>query len=333
MFVASAAVFEAARTITRRTWTAALFNAPYAALPLVIGAAIVTALDYVDHATTTDVSVLRLGLNELAIIRFWTVTAMSAGPILLLGGVGVVTALRQRLTNAMPFVATLLAGAWCYFYVDIRDHQDVYVGWRVGHLYFMALIPFVGLAVLNIARQPTRWRRGLGAVAATLVVATALPTFAIDFYNTQDIVQREMGPGFRWVQILSPDEWAGLTWIREHTPREAVVQVDAFARDSDTWAYIPAFAERRMGVGLPISMVPLLKYQEGSRAVQWMYDVESPDATHEMAARVGIDYIVVGEPERRAHPGVEARFRTAPDLLPEVFHNDALSVYAVRRAR
>jgi hypothetical protein len=258
---------------------------------------------------------------------------MSAGPILLLGGVGVVAALRQRLAAATPFLAALLTGAWCYFYLDIRDHQDVYVGWRVGHLFFMALIPFVGLAALAIARQPTRVRRRLAVAGAALVVASALPTVAIDFYNTQDIVQREMGPGFRWVQILSPDEWAGLTWIRDHTPREAVVQVDAFARDSDTWAYIPAFAERRMGVGLPISMVPLLKYQEGSRAVQWMYDVESPDATHEMAARVGIDYIVVGEPERRAHPGVEARFRRVPDLLPEVFHNDALSVFAVRRAR
>ena len=43
-----------------------------------------------------------------------------------------------------------------------------------------------------------------GAAAAALVVVAALPTVAIDFYNTQDIVQREMGPGFRWVQILSP---------------------------------------------------------------------------------------------------------------------------------
>ena len=111
------------------------------------------------------------------------------------------------------------------------------------------------------------------------------------------------------------------------------MQVDAYARNADTWAYIPAFAERRMGVGLPISMVPLLKDQEGSHAVQWMYDVVSPGAAHEMAARVGIDYIVVGEPERRAHPGIDARFAQAPDLLPQVFHNDALSVYAVRGAR
>ena len=97
MFVAAAAVYELARTITRRTWAAAAFNAAYAALPLVIGAAIVTALEYVDHQTTTSLSVVRLGLNGVASYRFLTVTAMSAGPILLLGGAGLVIAGRQRL--------------------------------------------------------------------------------------------------------------------------------------------------------------------------------------------------------------------------------------------
>ena len=45
MFTAAAAAFEASRTVTRRTWSAAIFNAAYAALPLVVGAAVVTALE------------------------------------------------------------------------------------------------------------------------------------------------------------------------------------------------------------------------------------------------------------------------------------------------
>jgi len=65
----------------------------------------------------------------------------------------------------------------------------------------------------------------------------------------------------------------------------------ALARGAEMWAHIPAFAERRMGVGVPLSMVPLQKYEEGSRRVQWT-----------------------------GHP----------DLLPVVFHNDAMSVYEVR---
>ena len=332
MFTAVAAAFELVGTLRRRGWMAAAFNAPYAALPLAVAVAIVTALQYVDHPDNTNLSVIRFGLNLLATQHFWLVTILSLGPLLLLGAAGAIVALRRGVGEAWPLGAMLIVGLVFYFYVDIRDHQDVYVGWRVGHLAFMALLPLAALAFAGTtALRPGR--RALAAAAITLVVVPALPMVAIDLYNTQDITLRDMGPGFRWVQILSPDEWDGLMWIREHTPPNAVVQVDAVARDSDTWAYIPAFAERRMGVGLPISMVPLLKYQEGSRAVQWMYDVASSGATHEMAARVGIDYIVVGEPERRAHPGVDARFHQTPDLLPEVFHNAALTVYAVRRAR
>jgi hypothetical protein len=314
--------------VRRRGWVAAAFNAPYAALPLVVGAAIVTALEYVDRPSNTNLGVIRLGLNELAARRFWLVTFLSFGPVLLLGLGGIVVAVRQRLRDAWPFAAMLAVGLWFYFYVDIRDHQDVYVGWRVGHLAFMALLPLTALAVAGAAAlRPGA--RAVAALAIAVITAPALPMVAIDLYNTQDIELRAMGPGFRWVQILSHDEWEGLMWIRDRTPQDAVVQVDAYARDTDTWAYIPAFAERRMGVGLPISMVPLLKYQEGSRVIQWMYDASAGTA-YDLAAREGIDYIVVGEPERRAHPGVEQRFSAQPDLLPQVFHNDALSVYAVR---
>jgi hypothetical protein len=332
LFTAVAAAYELVDTVRRRGWTAAAFNGPYAALPLVVGAAIVTALDYVDRPGNSNLGVIRLGLNELAARRFWLVTFLSMGPVLLLGLAGAVVAVRRRLCDAWPCAAMLVVGLWFYFYVDIRDHQDVYVGWRVGHLAFMALLPMIALAVAGAAALPPR-RRALAGLAFALVTAPALPMVAIDLYNTQDIELRAMGPGFRWVQVLSHDEWDGLMWIRDHTPQNAVVQVDPYARDSDTWAYIPAFAERRMGVGLPISMVPLLKYQEGSHAVQWMYDVAEPGSAYDLASREGIDYIVVGEPERRAHPGVEERFGRLPDLLPQVFHNGALSVYAVRHAR
>ena len=56
-----------------------------------------------------------------------------------------------------------------------------------------------------------------------------------------------------------------------------------------------------------------------------------PSTTRKLPAdRVGIDYVVVGPPERAAHPGVEERWATVPALLPLVFHNQVLSVYAIR---
>ena len=110
------------------------------------------------------------------------------------------------------------------------------------------------------------------------------------------------------------------------------MQVDPFSRDSETWAYIPAFAERRMAAGLPISMVPLKKYQEGSAQVRAIFD-EPALAAYERAVRAGINYVLVGPPERRAHEGVEQRLDSLPDLMPLLFRNGTISIYGVRASR
>ena len=84
--------------------------------------------------------------------------------------------------------------------------------------------------------------------------------------------------------MLRPDELQAFDWIEKNTRPDALFQVDPMARDSETWAYLPAFAERRMAIGLPISMVPLAKYQQGSEAIRNMFD-ESPLAAYERAVR------------------------------------------------
>ncbi|HQZ39465.1 MAG TPA: hypothetical protein PLH72_10540, partial [Vicinamibacterales bacterium] len=156
------------------------------------------------------------------------------------------------------------------------------------------------------------------------------PTTLIDIYNTQDVYNWAMGPGFPWTLILSPEEQEAFAWIKTHTPADAVFQVDPLQRDSQSWAYVPAFAERRMGVGLPISMVPLRKYEEGSRRASWIFETGSASTAHSLAARNGIQYLLLGEPERKEHPLAEARFSGAPDLFEPVFHNRAVSIFRVR---
>ena len=52
---------------------------------------------------------------------------------------------------------------------------------------------------------------------------------------------------------------------------------------------------------------------------------------YELAARVGVDFILVGAPEREAHPGVEDRYASIGERLVEVFRNPAMTIYAVQR--
>jgi len=329
MAVAAAGVYELARSVRARAPGAALVNAAWASLPLMLAVAVVTELQYIDHQPGA-LSTMRFGINDLATHRAGLALLLSAGPIVVLGGAGALAAWRWGLREAWFLVATVVASVVIYFYVDIRDHEDVYVGWRVGHVVFIALAPLVGVALWRAALL-----RGTAAYVAWTVVivlgAGAAPMYAIDAYNTQDVTNREEGPSFRWTLVLTPGELEGLTWLREHTDPRSVVQVDAYSRDSDTWGFVPAFAERRVAVGLPLGLVPLAKYRAGSRRLRWLYDAPDPRGAFTLAATSGIDYIVVGRPERRDHPAVEARYAGAADVLPRVFHNDDLSIYEVLR--
>jgi hypothetical protein len=102
-------------------------------------------------------------------------------------------------------------------------------------------------------------------------------------------------------------------------------------RGQASWAYIPAFAERRMAAGLPISMVPLEKYEAASRLVQAVFVAASAAMAHDRAVAQGIDYLYIGHPERQANPHVEEMLGQRPDLFQPVFHNNTISIYFVER--
>jgi hypothetical protein len=170
-------------------------------------------------------------------------------------------------------------------------------------------------------------------IVAFTLAALSFPTFAIDFYNTQDVTNRGPGAGFPWTLVLSHEEIAALDWIRGSTRPDAIVQVEPHVRDPATWAYVPAFAQRRMAAGLPISMVPLHKYEAASEHVREMYRELSAASVYDRAARLGIDYLIVGPPERQAYPEFEGVLATRPDLFRPVFRRGDMAVYYIERGR
>jgi hypothetical protein len=326
MFTVAAALHEGVAALRRPNAWRIASHAAAAGLPLVLAAALVTALQYVD--THGEGQIIRLGLNRLAVHNLIPATVLSFGPMLIVGAVGLWCAWRQRLEPVSMIVSLLVTCVIFYFWVDIRDHQDVYVGWRVGHLTFIACCALCGVAYMWVGRMARPARVALLALLA-VVLAPAAPMTAIDLFNTQDIYNWANGPGFPWTLILAPEEQEAFRWIRTHTPPDAVFQVDALQRDVASWAYVPAFAERRLGVGLPISMVPLFKYEQGVRRAAWIFETGSPHSAHDLARRNGIQYLLVGSPERTRHPQVLERFDSAPDLLPLVFRNREISIYRV----
>jgi hypothetical protein len=328
MLAAMAAIYQAWRLFSARQWNAFLPCAAAAAVPIALALAASTALDYVDTVRTGN-PLVRFGVNRLATRALRWNVLLDFGPVLIVATLGLVAAVWRRAIGSFgPIWIVLGVSGLFYFLVDVPDHDNVYVAWRASHLAFMALAALCGFALQEWWSGGSLARWTVAGVTAGLALA-ALPTVAIDIYNTQDVSNRAEGPGFRWTVLLSPAELETLAWIKQNTAPHALVQVEPSARRRDTWAYMPAFGERRMAAGLPIGMIPLAKYEQASGKVRQIYASESAQDAYERTMSLCINYLVVGGPERRAYPAFGPLLDRSPHVFRPVFRNDEMAVYAV----
>lgn len=317
-------IYQIAVLAVRRRWTGLVLGGLAGALPILGAVGVSNALAYVD---ASPVQLVYIGLNRYALPNLATAMTLSFGPILVAAAVGATLAIHRRAGRlATPALMIAVAGFF-YFYVDVIDHQHAYVGFRAGHLFFMAAAPLVGFAWQELwarraARVPTAFVAGVLALAAA-------PTMIIDLYNTQDTSNRRQGPGFRWTEVITPGELEALEWIKRFTPTDALIQIEPSAHDSGTWAYMPAFGERRMTAGLPISMIPLQKYRDASAQITAIYGQEDAGTAYTLACDLALQYLWVGPAERAKYPGFEQTLDAAPFWFKPVFRNDAVSVYRV----
>jgi hypothetical protein len=321
MVTCAAILYELVGVARSMDWRRGIKHAIAGAIPLLASVGIVFWLGYVDRSG----SVVEFTVNRVAVHRFWWTTFLSMGPILIVTALAVPALIAERRGLAV-LGALAVTSLVFYFFINVRDHQDVYVGWRVGHFMFMSAAVVIGVLLERIQARPSTWQPlQLGVVIVALLAG--LPTTMIDVYNTQDISEHGEAP--YWTLVLRPDELQAFDWIKHNTAPDATIQVDPMIRAADGWAYVPAFAERRMAVGFPISMVPLAKYEQGSNTMNAMFE-ETPLAAYERAVRGKVDYVLIGPPERRAHPGVEDRFNSIPGQMPLAWKNNSISIYEVR---
>lgn len=319
------AMLYAVRAVRERAWRALAEGGLVAVAPVAVAVAIAVVLGYIDP---THGSLLHFFANPVALERWPLVLLLNFGPLLIGGVVGLVVSRGSRAEIA-PVVALVAASLFFYFFADVPDMGGVWVGWRAGHLLLIGLGMLTGVAIdaLRMQSRPIRW---VGGCVAAVLFALAVPTVAIDVRNARDIANRDRMPLFPWTLVLSKAEIEGLEWIRRSTPPDAIVQVDPQARNAGTWAYIPAFAERRMAAGLPISMIPLRPYQLATDNVVFgIFHAPTAKDAWEMAHFLGISYLVIGDAEREANHDGEKILAADPALFRSAFHNDALTVYEV----
>jgi hypothetical protein len=249
---------------------------------------------------------------------------LSLGPVLLAGAAGLLPSRTVPFKPAVPFFLLAVIALFLMYFVRLSVDQ-AWVAFRAGQMMIVALAVLVARF---IAAGGPGMRRTLTTAFIALCFAAGIPTTAIDEYNAQDTHNLAMGPGFPWTIVVSRQQQAAYRWIREHTPPNAVVQMDARSRERSTWSNIPSFAERRMAGGLPISLLNVPEYAERSDRIRAMYASHNPAEAADLARNLRTDYVYVDEVERRAYPG-GIRFEGSP-VFERVFEDPPVAVYRVR---
>ena len=250
---------------------------------------------------------------------------LSFGPVLIPGAAGLVWALRARFWPVIPASVLALLSVFLMYYVRLNvDHE--WVPFRAGQM-LLAALAVLAAALFALPQRPIV-RRLVAAAGITCLIAGA-PTTAIDAFNARDIDNVHPGPGFHWTLVLSPDQQGAFTWIREHTPRSVVVQMEPIVRQRDSWSLIPSFAQRDMAAGLPISLLRIPEYEARSEAVKVIFSCEDPREASRIANSMHISYLYVDVTDRHAYPGVQ-KFDSSPQYFRAVFRRGEVGVYQVR---
>jgi hypothetical protein len=268
---------------------------------------------------------LEFGRRDASVHSPFLTLLLSFGPVLIPAAAGAAWALRARLWPAVPAAVLAVLSLFLMYYVRLNvDHE--WIPFRAGQMLLAALA--VMAAALFTAPQRPLTKRLIVAAGLIFLLAGA-PTTVIDAYNARDIDNVHPGPGFHWTLVLSRDQQGAFAWIREHTPRSVVVQMEPMVRQRDSWSLIPSFAQRDMAAGLPISLLRIPEYQTRSEAVKVIYSCEDPQEASRIANSMHISYLYVDVTDRRAYPGV-AKFDSSPQFFRPVFRSGEVGVYAVR---
>jgi hypothetical protein len=328
MLTGMCAAYAAWRILRGGHWRAIVPCAALAAAPMVAALLVTYMLGYVDAGGR----LLTFGLNPKSTHRILWITFLSFGPVLIAAILASALALRGRaIATFTPLWFVLTLCVVFYFLVDLPDSPNS-IGWHAAKVGLLGLTPLVGFA-LQEAWRLRGWIRATIVPGLAVLGLAAVPTVAIDVYNTQDVWNRAEGPGFRWTVLVTPGELEGLDWIKNGTFKSARVQIEPVERGRDTWAYIPAFAERRMASGLPLSMIPLAKYEKANQEIKRLYQSTSAEEAYEAAVRHCIDYLVIGPPERNKYPQLEPLLDADQSRFVSAFRNGTLTVFYVPRDR
>jgi hypothetical protein len=260
----------------------------------------------------------------------FTFLALSFGPALLLAPFGIPRLLRLAPRAWTSAIALSLVCLAAFLYVDVRGHDNTYVSFRTGQIWYLVLGMALAAAIDAARAWPVAARRAFVTIGLVGVVA-ATPTVALDWYNARDITNTQMSVGgFPWTVHIGHEHQAATAWIDTHLRDTVTMQTDASARGRATWALLPAFAERRVAVGLGLFEPNPRRFDADIERVRILYRSDDPEVARQVCEALHIEYIYVGPEERAAHGASVDKFRRNPDHFQVVYDAAGVTIYHVR---
>ena len=304
----------------RSLWLGSLMTTATAAVPT----ALALAWCIVSGTFEGAGGAVAFGLSRSARAAPVMTPMLALGPLLVIAIPALVLGWRLRIEA--PITAAVV-GFFLFYFVTLTT-EPIWIGWRSGQI---LLVTLPALAATTIAQSlKGRLSTVIVRIAVVLSMVIGLPTAVIDLHNAQDVENAAMGPGFRWTVVMSPDSQAAVTWIRENTPADAVVQMSVAPRGRETWTLIPTFAERRMAAGQPISLLRMREYDRQSQLADGMFKTHDPEEASRIARSLDVDFVYVDQVERQAFGDAAAEKFRDSRFFNEAFASGSAAVYEVR---
>lgn len=271
------------------------------------------------------------GWNRFFLRGPWTFLLLSFGPALFFAPFGIGAALRASKRLVVAIGLLMVVSAVVFLQLDLRGHENTQVTFRTGQLWYICLAMLLAFAIDTWRRRRSVISRGLMALLLLSSLA-ALPTVALDWYNARDISNIDNSPGnFPWTLHINRDDQVAAAWIHAVLPIDATVQTDALPRDRNTWAFITAFARRRMATGNGLFTLNPTRYIPNLNEIHAAYATAPAEEAHASLERLGVDYLYVGDVERRVNGDQVFKFAMRPDLFEPVFWKGSVEIYRVVR--
>jgi hypothetical protein len=252
------------------------------------------------------------------------------GPMLLLGLLGIVLALRARVER-ISFPILLLGLLVILLVVFLR------VGVLPRERLAERLLPITALISTGFffdylfRENRHRWFK----LAALSIVILAVPTFGTDIYFTSAVNDPS-----RTGYVRAADMHA-VNWIRQTLPPRAIVQSEPnYFRACDTGqppsvaaiSLIPDFAERREVVGewyVAGTTLVNSKPEETKRAhdITRMFSSTTPDQVLLISSKYGIEYIYIGACEQEMYPAILNVLKADPANFRPIYERDGVHIF------